>query len=349
MASPSPFLFPVNSKSQPSTLSVLHLSRIALEPVILDPGTETYDGYQEGRVINTRFGSFPHSTLVDKDIGSQVRASNVDTGRRSRKSARSSRKRKRGKGDLLQERIMKKELRTKRKCSLTDRHHPHRTERQMMIDQVREEAIEAPLASSGFAHLLPPTPELWTAALPHRTQVVYTPDYSYILQRLRVRPGSRIIESGAGSGSFTHAAARAVYDGHVRNKSTGDLKDEPSSNRDHNQISRRQSIQFRVSRAKSGKCSARDPGARFKRHRHGVTPRRLRRWLLNQGYLRTNACKRSLPRPSCTMARFTTSHTSKLSIVPGPKPQNLDPSLCILSLHRASTTYGFNIEVAGMG
>ena len=69
-------------------------------------------------------------------------------------------------------------------------------------------------AATGFVHLLPPTPEIWTASLPHRTQVVYTPDYSYILHRLRARPGTVMIEAGAGSGSFTHAAARAVYNGH---------------------------------------------------------------------------------------------------------------------------------------
>jgi len=63
-------------------------------------------------------------------------------------------------------------------------------------------------------HLLPPTPESWTYSLDHRTQVVYTPDYSYILQRLRVKPGNTIIEAGAGSGSFTHAAARAVFNGY---------------------------------------------------------------------------------------------------------------------------------------
>jgi tRNA (adenine57-N1/adenine58-N1)-methyltransferase len=61
--------------------------------------------------------------------------------------------------------------------------------------------------------LIPPTPETWTLSLPHRTQVVYTPDYSYILQRLRVRPGDHLIEAGAGSGSFTHAAVRCVYNG----------------------------------------------------------------------------------------------------------------------------------------
>lgn len=43
--------------------------------------------------------------------------------------------------------------------------------------------------------------------------MVYTPDSSYILQHLRVKPGSVLIEAGCGSGSFTHSAARAVYGG----------------------------------------------------------------------------------------------------------------------------------------
>lgn len=87
-------------------------------------------------------------------------------------------------------------------------------------DGGKDEGKEAPAkkmiktAATGFVHILPPTPELWTASLPHRTQVVYTPDYSYILHRLKVRPGSTIIEAGAGSGSFTHAAARAVFNGY---------------------------------------------------------------------------------------------------------------------------------------
>lgn len=62
----------------------------------------------------------------------------------------------------------------------------------------------------GFIHLIAPTAELWTLSLPHRTQIVYTPDSSYIVQRLRIRPGSRVIEAGTGSGSFTHALARTV-------------------------------------------------------------------------------------------------------------------------------------------
>ncbi|KAK9382321.1 tRNA methyltransferase complex GCD14 subunit-domain-containing protein [Kockiozyma suomiensis] len=63
---------------------------------------------------------------------------------------------------------------------------------------------------AGFIHVLHPTPELWSLSLPHRTQIVYTPDASYIVQRLRIRPGTHVIEAGTGSASFTHAMARTV-------------------------------------------------------------------------------------------------------------------------------------------
>jgi tRNA (adenine57-N1/adenine58-N1)-methyltransferase len=133
-------------------------------------------------ITNTRFGSFPHSTILNLPWGSQIVASKVET-----VDAWRGRKRKReGKGE---------------------------EKKQDEDEAVIQTAFEA--ASSGFAHLLPPTAELWTLSLPHRTQVVYTPDYSFILQRLRVRPGDSIIEAGAGSGSFTHAAARAVYSGYA--------------------------------------------------------------------------------------------------------------------------------------
>ena len=155
------------------SLATLYLRRDLAVSVILQQKSEGGDGYDEGVVTNTRFGSFPHSTLTDVPWGTQVRASKVDTGSRGRKPKGTKRKR-------------------------------------------EPEGADSPLkaaasASTGFAHLLPPTVESWCSSLPHRTQVVYTPDYSYILQRLRVRPGSVIIEAGAGSGSFTHAAARAVY------------------------------------------------------------------------------------------------------------------------------------------
>ncbi|GMM36009.1 tRNA 1-methyladenosine methyltransferase subunit [Saccharomycopsis crataegensis] len=64
----------------------------------------------------------------------------------------------------------------------------------------------------GFIYLLHPTPELWTVSLPHRTQIVYSPDSSYITQKLNILPGSRVIEAGTGSGSFTHSLSRTISD-----------------------------------------------------------------------------------------------------------------------------------------
>lgn len=58
--------------------------------------------------------------------------------------------------------------------------------------------------------MLQPTPELWTQTLPHRTQIIYTPDISMILFQLEIKPGSLVIESGTGSGSLSHSFARAV-------------------------------------------------------------------------------------------------------------------------------------------
>ena len=192
MYRPSPFLSAGIVTAQDS-LAVLHLKRDHLIPTILRAEDEQDEGYDEGKVTNTRFGSFPHTTLIDVPWGSQVRASVVDTGSRGRRAqGERGKKRKRDDGD------------------------------QTAVDTVViEEGNEGEMgqkaavaAATGFVHILPPTPELWTASLPHRTQVVYTPDYSYILQRVRATPGTRIIEAGAGSGSFTHAAARAIFSGY---------------------------------------------------------------------------------------------------------------------------------------
>ncbi|ORY92166.1 tRNA methyltransferase complex GCD14 subunit-domain-containing protein [Syncephalastrum racemosum] len=62
----------------------------------------------------------------------------------------------------------------------------------------------------GFVYLLHPTPELWTLMLPHRTQILYSADISFISTYLDMKPGSRVIESGTGSGSFSHCIARTI-------------------------------------------------------------------------------------------------------------------------------------------
>lgn len=190
MAQPSAFLEP-GPTTAAGSLAIVQLSRDSLMPVLLqDPTKAADDGYAEGAVLNTRFGSFPHSTLIGVPWGSQIRASTVDTGSRGRK-------RKRPEG----------ESNGSTPAALDD---PDSASTPGPIKK-------AVTASSGFVHILMPTPELWTQSLPHRTQVVYTPDYSYVLQRLRARPGLRLIEAGAGSGSFTHASVRAVYNGYPKN------------------------------------------------------------------------------------------------------------------------------------
>ncbi|KAL2401426.1 tRNA (adenine(58)-N(1))-methyltransferase catalytic subunit trm61 [Exophiala dermatitidis] len=179
MGGSSTFLSP-GPVTREHDLASLHLRRDLSVPVVLSTQVTNPEdeGYAEGKVTNTRFGSFPHSTMIGVPWGSQIRASKVDTGSRGR--GVNPKKRKAG--------------------------------------EETPPPIEA--AESGFVHILPPTPENWTTSLPHRTQVVYTPDYSYVLNRIRARPGSRLIEAGSGSGSFTHAAARAVFNGYPPTKDT---------------------------------------------------------------------------------------------------------------------------------
>ncbi|KIW07279.1 uncharacterized protein PV09_02133 [Verruconis gallopava] len=173
----SPFLERAD-KTQAESLAIVSLKRDQQVPVIL---RDLAHGSKD-TITNTRFGSFPHSTLLGKPWGSQIMATNVNA-----KETRKGKKRKR---------------------------EDDSEEAQGDADDdggALPPAYEA--ASRGFAHILPPTPELWTVSLPHRTQVVYTPDYSFVLQKLKAGPGDSLVEAGAGSGSFTHASARAVFNG----------------------------------------------------------------------------------------------------------------------------------------
>ncbi|KAJ3051403.1 tRNA (adenine-N(1)-)-methyltransferase catalytic subunit trm61 [Rhizophlyctis rosea] len=62
----------------------------------------------------------------------------------------------------------------------------------------------------GFIYLMYPSPELWTLALPHRTQILYMPDIAFVSSFLELKPGVKMIESGTGSGSFSHSIARTI-------------------------------------------------------------------------------------------------------------------------------------------
>jgi len=214
-------------------LAIIHLSRDNLVPVILQDPATANEGYAEGAVLNSRFGSFPHSTLIDVPWGSQIRASTVDTGSRggrkkklalatatlddstaSENPGSSILKRKREERDGVED-PSASEAEVKRQKQLANGSGSNSS---AAAPQVQP----AVTAASGFVHILKPSPELWTISLPHRTQVVYTPDYSYVLQRIRAFPGKTLIEAGAGSGSFTHASSRAVFNGFP--SSPGDKK-----------------------------------------------------------------------------------------------------------------------------
>lgn len=65
----------------------------------------------------------------------------------------------------------------------------------------------------GYMILLAPTPELWSRALRHRTQIVFTLDASAIMFAAALRSGSRVVESGTGSGALTTSFARTVAPG----------------------------------------------------------------------------------------------------------------------------------------
>lgn len=201
----SPFLYP-GPVAAADSLSIIHLKRDLQLPTVLKAQDDDDEGYSEGKVVNTRFGSFPHTTLIGLPWGSQVRASKVDTGSRGRRGKEKEGDKKRKREDSAQT-IPKKA--PKLEAEIQDVSTPSTPKGAEEKEQTK--AVEA---LSGFVHLLPPTPENWTNSLPHRTQVVYTPDYSYILHRIRARPGVNILEAGAGSGSFTHASARAVFNGY---------------------------------------------------------------------------------------------------------------------------------------
>ncbi|XP_059474163.1 tRNA (adenine(58)-N(1))-methyltransferase catalytic subunit TRMT61A [Neocloeon triangulifer] len=82
--------------------------------------------------------------------------------------------------------------------------------------QGRRYGTKVPL-SKGWAYVLAPTCDLWTQCLPHRTQILYTPDISLILIQLELKPGSRVVEAGTGSGSLSHSILRTIKpDGRLR-------------------------------------------------------------------------------------------------------------------------------------
>ncbi|KRX98502.1 Vacuolar protein-sorting-associated protein 25 [Trichinella pseudospiralis] len=62
----------------------------------------------------------------------------------------------------------------------------------------------------GYVHVLRLTPDLWTLTLTHRTQILYTKDWSLVILQLELKPGNRVAEAGTGSGSLSNAIIRCI-------------------------------------------------------------------------------------------------------------------------------------------
>ncbi|EHK97955.1 putative tRNA (adenine-N(1)-)-methyltransferase catalytic subunit trm61 [Glarea lozoyensis 74030] len=189
----SPFLHP-GTVAQKDRLAIIHLKRDLQNPILLKATDEDDEGYAEGKV---------------------VRAVKVDTGSRGRRQPKKRKLEASSEDPGHLEKIAKiSEQESGRGDGVVKIESPASVD----VGTLPKDDAEASPAATGFIHLLPPTPENWTSSLPHRTQVVYTPDYSYVLHRIRARPGTSIIEAGAGSGSFTHASARAVFSGYTKER-----------------------------------------------------------------------------------------------------------------------------------
>eukprot|EP00887_Chlorella_sp_A99_P001934 scaffold18.g1934.t1 len=78
------------------------------------------------------------------------------------------------------------------------------------IGQPYGSRLYAKAPSRGWVYVLEPTPELWTAVLRHRTQILYAADIALAVALMGLAPGATVIESGTGSGSMTTSLARAV-------------------------------------------------------------------------------------------------------------------------------------------
>ena len=176
-SSPTDIPDATRARPPPPSRTLHRQSRESLVPVMIEAGAKAQN----------RFGTYEHDRLVGVPFGSRVRVlARAGEGQTLTLSAPAhSRARpgavRHGQGLCL--------------CQCTMSHQQGRA----LADR-----------SHDALQLLRPTPELWTLALPHRTQILYAADIALILQQLSVRPGSTVVEAGTGSGSFSHAVARTV-------------------------------------------------------------------------------------------------------------------------------------------
>lgn len=68
----------------------------------------------------------------------------------------------------------------------------------------------------GFINIIRPNTHLYSVSLQQRTQILYTPDVSMIISRLKLMPGDRVVESGTGTGSLSVSIIKTIFpQGHL--------------------------------------------------------------------------------------------------------------------------------------
>jgi len=70
--------------------------------------------------------------------------------------------------------------------------------------------------AKGWALLLKPNTDFYSHAIKNRTQILYTPDISMVLLKLKLRSGMLVGESGTGTGSLSLSLTKAILpSGHL--------------------------------------------------------------------------------------------------------------------------------------
>ncbi|CAM9222341.1 unnamed protein product [Choristocarpus tenellus] len=116
--------------------------------------------------------------------------------------------------------------------------------------------------NKGWVWMLSPTPELWSAVVPNRTQIVQDFDQSIVIFRLGMKPGDIVVESGTGSGIMSTAVMRTIApSGHLHtfefNKTRADLAREEFKDNMLDKL---------VTVAHGDVCAARESGGGFGAH-----------------------------------------------------------------------------------